>query len=109
MFLSNDQTHPDPDTSDQSYPEKDDREESSALSTICQDGNTPENIHNNATGPSRKADGQTFWRRAVNLLLWTPPWCRWNPENPPKFGLPLNFLFAFAGTFTVRETEIYPQ
>jgi hypothetical protein len=39
--------------------------------------------------------------RLIHALLWTPPWCRWDEQNPPKFGLPLNFLFAFAGTFTV--------
>lgn len=37
----------------------------------------------------------------VNALLWAPPQCRWNPDNPPKFNILLNALFAFAGTFTV--------
>ncbi|KAL4913337.1 major facilitator superfamily domain-containing protein [Aspergillus aurantiobrunneus] len=37
----------------------------------------------------------------IQALLWTPPQCRWNPDNPLKFNLLLNILFAFAGTFTV--------
>ncbi|KXG53520.1 Major facilitator superfamily domain, general substrate transporter [Penicillium griseofulvum] len=40
-------------------------------------------------------------KRFVDLILWTPPRCRWDVENPSKFGLPLNLLFAFSGTFTV--------
>lgn len=50
---------------------------------------------------------QSPWTALINTILWTPPWCRWNPDNPPNFGLPLNFLFAFAGTFTVRNTHTH--
>jgi hypothetical protein len=42
-----------------------------------------------------------YWARFVNLIFWTPPRCRWDAENPFTFGLPLNILFAFSGTFTV--------
>ncbi|CAI7622450.1 unnamed protein product [Penicillium glandicola] len=42
-----------------------------------------------------------YWRRFVDIVSWTPPRCRWNTENPSKFGLPLNILFAFSGTITV--------
>jgi hypothetical protein len=41
------------------------------------------------------------WQQVLHLLNWMPPWCRWNPESPPVFSLPMNILFAFAGTFTV--------
>jgi hypothetical protein len=41
------------------------------------------------------------WQRVLRLLNWMPPWCRWNPESPPVFSLPMNVLFAFAGAFTV--------
>jgi hypothetical protein len=41
------------------------------------------------------------WQQILHLLNWMPPWCRWNPESPPVFSLPMNVLFAFAGTFTV--------
>jgi len=41
------------------------------------------------------------WQKTVNLLTWTPPWCRWNPEKPPVFSVWHNILFAFAGAFTV--------
>ena len=39
--------------------------------------------------------------KAYQILSWTPPNCRWDPENPPKFSLGLNILFGFAGAFTV--------
>lgn len=42
-----------------------------------------------------------YWRRFIDAVSWTPPRCRWNTENPIKFGLPLNILFAFSATFTV--------
>lgn len=65
---------------------------------------TAENAPRNVSVPQTPQTSPipTLWNRGLNILLWTPPWCRWDPENPPKFGLPLNFLFAFAGTFTVR-------
>jgi hypothetical protein len=42
-----------------------------------------------------------YWTGLMDVISWTPPRCRWDPENPFKFGLPLNILFAFSGTFTV--------
>lgn len=41
------------------------------------------------------------WRRAYGIFAWTPPRCRWNPRQPPKFSMLLNILFGFAGAFTV--------
>jgi hypothetical protein len=41
------------------------------------------------------------WQKILHVLNWMPPWCRWNPESPPVFSVPMNILFAFAGTFTV--------
>ena len=40
-------------------------------------------------------------RRILNTIYYVPPWCRWNPDNPPKFTIYHNVLFAFAGAFTV--------
>ena len=48
-------------------------------------------------------------RLLIDQLLWAPSWCRWDKENPPKFGLPLNILFAFAGTFTVWKNSRNPR
>lgn len=42
-----------------------------------------------------------YWQGLLNGISWVPPRCRWNAENPSKFGLPLNILFAFSGAFTV--------
>ncbi|KAJ5142647.1 uncharacterized protein N7515_001434 [Penicillium bovifimosum] len=44
---------------------------------------------------------RSHWRLFIDIISWTPPRCRWNTENPSKFGLPLNILFAFSATFTV--------
>lgn len=50
---------------------------------------------------------QTLWRRIYNIISWTPPNCRWDPENPPEFSTALNFLFAFAGAFTGKQTPVW--
>lgn len=42
------------------------------------------------------------WMRNIySFMTYTPKRCRWDPSNPPKFGMPLNFLFAFAACMTV--------
>jgi hypothetical protein len=46
-----------------------------------------------------------YWTRFVDIIFWTPPRCRWDAENPCQFGLPLNILFAFSGTFTVWKAQ----
>ncbi|KAG9690158.1 MFS general substrate transporter, partial [Aureobasidium melanogenum] len=43
----------------------------------------------------------TIWRRIYNVITYTPPRCRWDPEKPPAFSMALNVLFGFAGAFTV--------
>ena len=42
-----------------------------------------------------------LWRRVYDIAFWVPPRCRWDADRPPKFSMPLNILFAFAGAFTV--------
>lgn len=44
---------------------------------------------------------KTIWQKIVHFVTWTPPWCRWNPDKPPRFSVWHNVLFAFAGAFTV--------
>ncbi|KAF2111858.1 major facilitator superfamily domain-containing protein, partial [Lophiotrema nucula] len=44
---------------------------------------------------------KSIWRRAWEIVTWTPPRCRWDAEKPPQFSMALNVLFAFAGGFTV--------
>ena len=41
------------------------------------------------------------WQKILSVLNWMPPWCRWDLDSPPVFSVPMNILFAFAGTFTV--------
>ncbi|KAK5941003.1 hypothetical protein PMZ80_006280 [Knufia obscura] len=40
-------------------------------------------------------------RNLLGQIFWTPPWCRYDPNSPPKFSLFQNVLFGFAGAFTV--------
>ncbi len=49
----------------------------------------------------RGVNGPSRWNRFVDTIYWVPPNCRWDPEEPPKFSMALNILFAFAGAFTV--------
>ena len=49
------------------------------------------------TGTSRSA---TFWR-ILDKITYTPKRCRWDPVEPPRFNIWLNFLFGAAGAFTV--------
>ena len=44
---------------------------------------------------------RTTRQKTVDFITWTPPWCRWDPEQPPTFSIWHNVLFAFAGAFTV--------
>ena len=48
-----------------------------------------------------EASKKSRWKRAYDIISWTPPNCRWDPDKPPKFSMALNILFAFAGAFTV--------
>jgi hypothetical protein len=63
----------------------------------------------------------SLWRKIYNVLNWTPPNCRWDPEKPPQFSMSMSklslpdflirespyltvtsdVLFAFAAGFTV--------
>lgn len=43
----------------------------------------------------------TLWQRIYSVITYTPKRCRYIPEKPFEFSLPLNLLFAFAGAFTV--------
>ncbi|KAI9815268.1 MAG: hypothetical protein M1827_002748 [Pycnora praestabilis] len=53
------------------------------------------------TEPETSDSPKSIWRRAYNIITWTPPRCRYNPEKPFQFSMPLNLLFGFAGAFTV--------
>ncbi|KAL5376236.1 hypothetical protein DPSP01_010589 [Paraphaeosphaeria sporulosa] len=57
------------------------------------------------SGPSSPTASSTKkrsrWRRIYDVLTYTPPRCRWDPEKPPQFSMGMNVLFAFAAGFTV--------
>ncbi|KAK5053749.1 hypothetical protein LTR84_001710 [Exophiala bonariae] len=37
----------------------------------------------------------------IDFVTYIPPWCRYDPTQPPRFSIWYNVLFAFAGAFTV--------
>lgn len=43
----------------------------------------------------------TIWQRIYSIIAYTPKRCRYNPDKPFEFSMPLNLLFGFAGAFTV--------
>jgi hypothetical protein len=55
---------------------------------------------NAPSGPPSKPLSK-IWHRTWTIITWTPPQCRWDPENPPQFSMALNILFGFAAMFTV--------
>ena len=55
----------------------------------------PNGDHNLKSSPPKSR-----WR-VIELLTWTPPWCRYDAHKPPTFSIWHNVLFAFAGAFTV--------
>lgn len=51
--------------------------------------------------PSQLRERRTALNRIGDFVTWTPKSCRYDPNQPPKFSLSLNLLFALAGTITV--------
>lgn len=44
--------------------------------------------------PSQLQEHRTALKRLGDLVTWMPKNCRYNPNEPPKFSLSLNVLFA---------------
>ncbi|KAF7531105.1 hypothetical protein G7054_g9197 [Neopestalotiopsis clavispora] len=59
------------------------------------------------TGDEKAASGTTR-TSLISRLSWIPKRCRYDPDNPPQFSLPMNMLMGLAGTFTVANLY-YPQ
>jgi hypothetical protein len=43
---------------------------------------------------TEEEDG-TILTSFLNKINWMPPWCRYDPNKPPKFTLSMNILLAF--------------
>jgi hypothetical protein len=54
-----------------------------------------------SNNPKVFSRARSFFHNFCRVVNWTPPKCRWDPAKPPQFSMGLNFLFAFAGAFTV--------
>ncbi|KAH8808354.1 major facilitator superfamily domain-containing protein [Xylogone sp. PMI_703] len=82
-----------------------DREAKEKRSTDILEDLTQPSDESTATTPEMKSwnrlGERPLLQRCWQMLTWMPPWCRWDPENPPKFTLALNLLFGFAACFTV--------
>jgi hypothetical protein len=64
----------------------------------------------NGSTPAEKSSKETkfsglqnnaFFSKNWTIISWTPKRCRWDPENPPKFSLALNLLFAFVSSLHI--------
>ncbi|KAL9094777.1 MAG: hypothetical protein Q9165_003048 [Trypethelium subeluteriae] len=62
---------------------------------------TPSSVVSPPPEDQKSVKERSLPRRIWEVLTWTPPRCRWDPEKPPEFSMPLNILFGFAGAFTV--------
>jgi hypothetical protein len=77
-----------------------------AMAETNHDNEKRSSTHDNPSGISSdstdtidtKPTRHTFWTSCWDIVTWTPPRCRWDPNNPPKFSWPLNLLFAFVST-----------
>jgi len=67
--------------------------------------NSSKNSLSNMQDIEEKNDGiVTKFLRTIN---WMPPWCRYDPNKPPKFTLSMNILLAFVcSTFTAPQVMI---
>ncbi|KAI9699888.1 MAG: hypothetical protein M1820_006950 [Bogoriella megaspora] len=66
-----------------------------------QESQTPSSTASPPPEDHKSVTKHSLWKKAYEIVTWTPPRCRWNPEQPPVFSMPLNILFGFAGAFTV--------
>ncbi|KAI1421159.1 major facilitator superfamily domain-containing protein [Xylaria sp. FL1777] len=80
----------------------------SALS--CQDDIDQATIETTGQDDTQSVTSETTIQlgTVTKILNWMPPWCRYDPRNPPKFTLSMNILLAFSTTFTVANLY-YPQ
>ncbi|KAI1306168.1 major facilitator superfamily domain-containing protein [Xylaria venustula] len=67
-----------------------------------------ETMTHHETGISFKATTTRSISKFLQKLNFMPSWCRYDPQNPPKFTLSMNILLAFSTTFTVANLY-YPQ
>ncbi|KAI1822157.1 MFS general substrate transporter [Xylaria intraflava] len=79
--------------------------EYNASRTTSEDHDRDDNQHITAETITPEEGFMTRFLQAIN---WMPPWCRYDPNNPPKFTLSMNILLAFSTTFTVANLY-YPQ
>ena len=63
-----------------------------AVNTVAKARTSPNEL---ARVASSQRKPRTVLETMHHYLFWTPPNCRYDPENPPEFTMGLNFLFSF--------------
>lgn len=73
------------------------------MASLAENGTKRPEETDTATCHSAKSSQRvtTFWQKVITIITYTPKRCRYDPDKPFIFSMPLNLLFAFAGAFTV--------
>lgn len=75
-------------------PEKDQNVASVAVS---HDGKAPQAVAGSESAALETEKQSYSLSHVFGHLMWTPRRCRYDPEDPPKFGWGLNLIFALVG------------
>jgi hypothetical protein len=51
-----------------------------------------EEIEQSGSTEEKESKKQSIWRRAYTILTWTPPNCRWDPNQPPQFSMSSTYI-----------------
>ena len=80
------------------------------LTRTCQEEREP------STTLEQKKDGEkadlyrftkgATWSRLYGWLAYVPPWCRYDPKQPFKFSMGLNFLFGISSLGPINSARI---
>lgn len=80
-----------------SKPHTPDKEQNVAFVAVSHDAKAPEAVAG-AESAAVETEKQPYsLSRAWDHPMWTPRRCRYDPEDPPKFGWGLNLIFALVG------------
>lgn len=73
------------------------------MASLAENGTKRPEETDTATCHSAKSSQRvtTSWQKVITIITYTPKRCRYDPDKPFIFSMPLNLLFAFAGAFTV--------
>ena len=67
----------------------------------CNTSLAPSEHHTPSCSQVKPTSGHGLFHRAGAMVRWKPSTCHFNPENPPRFTLGLNLLFAFVSGLAI--------